>query len=153
MSVFLTNPRLTYPPPHALSTPRPSPTSVANLRLPAADFSLRFKSNFFSAELSSLRRRSMEPSNVYVASNTTGMEIGSSEIEKNPSLICAPVMADSIDKMVTEACKAQELGADLVEIRLDSLKDFNPLEDLKTIINKSPLPTLFTYSVIQYLIN
>ncbi|KAF3534643.1 hypothetical protein DY000_02043786 [Brassica cretica] len=145
MSVFLTNPRLTYPPPHALSTPRPSPTSVANLRLPAADFSLRFKSNFFSAELSSLRRRSMEPSNVYVASNTTGMEIGSSEIEKNPSLICAPVMADSIDKMVTEACKAQELGADLVEIRLDSLKDFNPLEDLKTIINKSPLPTLFTY--------
>ncbi|KAF3600283.1 hypothetical protein F2Q69_00039106 [Brassica cretica] len=160
MSVFLTNPRLTYPPPHALSTPRPSPTSVAYLRLPAADFSLRFKSNFFSAELSSpqtrsvpvpvvfsdqQRRRSMEPSNVYVASNTTGMEIGSSEIEKNPSLICAPVMADSIDKMVTEACKAQELGADLVEIRLDSLKDFNPLEDLETIINKSPLPTLFTY--------
>lgn len=82
MSVFLTNPRLTYPPPHALSTPRPSPTSVANLRLPAADFSRRFKSNFFSAELSSpqtrsvpvpvvfsdqQRRRSMEPSNVYVS--------------------------------------------------------------------------------------
>ncbi|CAN7075657.1 unnamed protein product [Brassica oleracea var. botrytis] len=160
MSLSLTNPRPTYPPPHVLSTPRPSPTSVANLRLPAAYFSLRFKSNFFSAELSSpqtrslpvpvvfsdqQRRRSMEPINVYVASNTTGMEIGSSEIEKNPSLICAPVMADSIDKMVTEACKAQELGADLVEIRLDSLKDFNPLEDLETIINKSPLPTLFTY--------
>ncbi|CAF2374058.1 bifunctional 3-dehydroquinate dehydratase/shikimate dehydrogenase, chloroplastic [Brassica napus] len=160
MSVFLTNPRLTYPPPHALSTPRPSPTSVANLRLPAADFSRRFKSNFFSAELSSpqtrsvpvpvvfsdqQRRRSMEPSNVYVASSNTGMEIGSQETAKNPSLICAPVMADSIDKMVTETCKAQELGADLVEIRLDSLKDFNPLEDLKTIINKSPLPTLFTY--------
>ena len=83
-----------------------------------------------------------------MASNTTGMEIGSSEIEKNPSLICAPVMADSIDKMVTEACKAQELGADLVEIRLDSLKDFNPLEDLETIINKSPLPTLFTYRFV-----
>lgn len=76
------------------------------------------------------------------------MKIGSQEIVKNPSLICAPVMADSIEKMVTETCKAQELGADLVEIRLDMLKDFNPLEDLKTIIKKSPLPTLFTYRFV-----
>lgn len=78
------------------------------------------------------------------------MEIESQEIAKNPSLICAPVMADSVDKMVTETHKAQELGADLVEIRLDSLKEFNnPLEDLKTIINKSPLPTLFTYRFVS----
>lgn len=78
------------------------------------------------------------------------MEIASQEIAKNPSLICAPVMADSVDKMVTETHKAQELGADLVEIRLDSLKEFNnPLEDLKTIINKSPLPTLFTYRFVS----
>lgn len=76
------------------------------------------------------------------------MEIGSQETAKNPSLICAPVMADSIDKTVIETCKAQELGADLVEIRLDSLKEFNPLEDLKTIIQKSPLPTLFTYRFV-----
>ncbi|KAL0719864.1 hypothetical protein Bca4012_069188 [Brassica carinata] len=122
--------RLTYPP-HLLSTPRSSssPTSIANLRLPAADFSLRFKSNFFSADSRTVvfsdrqRRQRMEPSNVYVASNTTEMETGSQEISKNPSLICAPVMADSVDKMVTETCKAQELGADLVEIRLDSLKE------------------------------
>ncbi|CAH2054842.1 unnamed protein product [Thlaspi arvense] len=152
--------RLTYPPHVLSSNPRLSPTSAANLRFPASDSSLRLKSNFLSAEFSSLQtrsvpvpvafsdrrsRRSMEPSNVYVASNSTEMEIGSQEILKNPSLICAPVMADSIEKMVTETCKAQELGADLVEIRLDSLKDFNPLEDLKTIIEKSPLPTLFTY--------
>lgn len=80
-----------------------------------------------------------------MASNSTDMEIGSQDIVKNPSLICAPVMADSIDKMVIETFKAHELGADLVEIRLDWLKDFNPIEDLKTIIKKSPLPTLFTY--------
>jgi len=83
-----------------------------------------------------------------VASNSTEMEIGSHDIVKNPSLICAPVMADSIDKMVIETSKAHELGADLVEIRLDWLKDFNPLEDLKTIIKKSPLPTLFTYRFV-----
>ncbi|CAH8356704.1 unnamed protein product [Eruca vesicaria subsp. sativa] len=72
-------------------------------------------------------------------------ETRSQETTKNPSLICAPVMADSIDKMVTETCKARELGADLVEIQLHTLKEFNPLEDLKTIIKKSPLPTIFTY--------
>ncbi|KAJ0264064.1 hypothetical protein HA466_0024870 [Hirschfeldia incana] len=53
-------------------------------------------------------------------------------------------MADSIDKMGIETCKVQDWGSDLVEIRLDSLQDFNPLEDLKTIIQKSPLATLFT---------
>ncbi|CAH8361575.1 unnamed protein product [Eruca vesicaria subsp. sativa] len=150
-----TNARLTNPP-HVLSSPRPSPTSVTNLRLPPA----RFKSNLFSSELSSLqirsvpvpvvfsdqrRRKSMEPINVYVASGSMETEIGSEESAKNRSLICAPVMADSVDEMVTETCKAQDLGADLVEIRLDSLKEFNPLEDLEIIIQKSPLPTLFTY--------
>uniref|UniRef100_A0A0D3B9Z2 shikimate dehydrogenase (NADP(+)) n=2 Tax=Brassica oleracea var. oleracea TaxID=109376 RepID=A0A0D3B9Z2_BRAOL len=154
-STFSTNARLTNPPPprHLLSTP---PTSVANLRLPSA----RSKSNLFSAEFSSLqirtvpvpvvfsdqlRRQSMKPSNVYVASDSMETEMGSQKLAKNPSLICAPVMGDSVDEMVTETCKAQELGADLVEIRLDCLKQFNPLEDLKIIIQKSPLPTLFTY--------
>lgn len=75
-------------------------------------------------------------------------EIGSQKLAKNPSLICAPVMGDSVEEMVIETCKAQELGADLVEIRLDSLKEFNPLEDLKIIIQKSPLPTLFTYRFV-----
>nr|AAS76684.1 At3g06350 [Arabidopsis thaliana] len=154
MAASSTNARLTNPP-RLLSKPRLSPTSVANLRFPAADFSTRFFADSSSPRLRSVpfpvvfsdqrRRRSMEPSNVYVASNSTEMEIGSHDIVKNPSLICAPVMADSIDKMVIETSKAHELGADLVEIRLDWLKDFNPLEDLKTIIKKSPLPTLFTY--------
>ncbi|VVA96184.1 unnamed protein product [Arabis nemorensis] len=160
MASSSTNARLTNSA-RLLSNPRRlSPTSVANLRFPAADFSLRFNSSVLSADFSSLqprsvpvpvvfsdqrRRRSMEPINVYVASNSTEIEIGSEVIAKNPSLICAPVMADSIDKMVIETCKAQELGADLVEIRLDSLKEFNPQEDLNTVIKKSPLPTLFTY--------
>ncbi|KAH0933910.1 hypothetical protein HID58_011027 [Brassica napus] len=126
--------RLTNPPPHALTSPRPSPTSAANIRLPAA----RFKSNLFSTKLSSLqirsvpvpvelsdqrRRRTMKPSNVYVASGSMETEIGSQKLAKNPSLICAPVMGDSVEEMVIETCKAQELGADLVEIRLDSLKE------------------------------
>uniref|UniRef100_A0A2N9E7U6 Uncharacterized protein n=1 Tax=Fagus sylvatica TaxID=28930 RepID=A0A2N9E7U6_FAGSY len=54
-------------------------------------------------------------------------------------------MAESVDKMVINMDKAKQGGADLVEIRLDSLKSFNPNEDLKTLIKECPLPTLFTY--------
>ena len=54
-------------------------------------------------------------------------------------------MADSPHLMIADTHKANISGADLVEIRLDSLKIFNPQEDLKTIIKECPLPTLFTY--------
>lgn len=54
-------------------------------------------------------------------------------------------MSESIDKMIVDVKKAGENGADIVEIRLDALKIFNPHEDLKILIKESPLPTLFTY--------
>lgn len=54
-------------------------------------------------------------------------------------------MADSADLIIAGACKAKTSGADLVEIRLDSLKIFNPQTDLGTLVKECPLPTLFTY--------
>ena len=66
-------------------------------------------------------------------------------IRKNPTLICAPIMADSVDKMLILMAKANASTADLVEIRLDSLKTLNPSQDLKVLIKECPLPTLFTY--------
>lgn len=64
---------------------------------------------------------------------------------RNSPLVCVPIAADSAGLMVTDTHKAKTSGADLVEIRLDSLKIFNPQEDLKTLIKECPLPTLFTY--------
>uniref|UniRef100_A0A2P2L5F7 Putative 3-dehydroquinate dehydratase/shikimate dehydrogenase n=1 Tax=Rhizophora mucronata TaxID=61149 RepID=A0A2P2L5F7_RHIMU len=66
-------------------------------------------------------------------------------MRKNPTLICAPIMRETVDKMLIDTHKAKASGADLVEIRLDSLKTFNPLQHLTAIIKHSPLPTLFTY--------
>ena len=42
----------------------------------------------------------------------------------NSTLICAPIMADDIDQMLVLMNLAKSYGADLVEIRLDSLKPF-----------------------------
>ncbi|KAB2629783.1 bifunctional 3-dehydroquinate dehydratase/shikimate dehydrogenase [Pyrus ussuriensis x Pyrus communis] len=64
---------------------------------------------------------------------------------RNSTLICAPVMAESVDQMLVQMGKAKEVGADLVEIRVDFLKNFNPRQDLGALINQSPLPTLVTY--------
>jgi len=79
MAASSTNARLTNPP-RLLSKPRLSPTSVANLRFPAADFSTRFFADSSSPRLRSVpfpvvfsdqrRRRSMEPSNVYVSDSS-----------------------------------------------------------------------------------
>lgn len=64
---------------------------------------------------------------------------------KNSTLICAPIMADTVDQMLDLMGRAKSSQADLVEVRLDSLKSFNPLPDLSTLIQHCPLPTLFTY--------
>ncbi|XP_019431914.1 PREDICTED: bifunctional 3-dehydroquinate dehydratase/shikimate dehydrogenase, chloroplastic [Lupinus angustifolius] len=61
------------------------------------------------------------------------------------TLICVPIMGDSIDIMKININKAKLAGADLVEIRLDSLKIFHPSQDLNTLIKDHILPQLFTY--------
>ncbi|CAL0313947.1 unnamed protein product [Lupinus luteus] len=69
----------------------------------------------------------------------------SSEMRKNETLICVPIMGDSLDTMKIDINKAKLAGADLVEIRLDSLKTFNPSQDLNTLIKDRILPLLITY--------
>ncbi|XP_058748980.1 bifunctional 3-dehydroquinate dehydratase/shikimate dehydrogenase, chloroplastic isoform X2 [Vicia villosa] len=65
---------------------------------------------------------------------------------KNATLICVPIMGETIEKMAVDIQKAKLNGADLVEIRLDSLTTFNPHQDLKTFIQQhNSLPLLFTY--------
>ncbi|KAJ4956139.1 hypothetical protein NE237_012922 [Protea cynaroides] len=64
---------------------------------------------------------------------------------RNPTLICAPIMGQSVDEMLSDIGKANAGGADLVEVRLDYLNSFNPRHDLEILIKQSPLPTLFTY--------
>ncbi|CAH1427633.1 unnamed protein product [Lactuca virosa] len=70
---------------------------------------------------------------------------GREGIRRNSTLICAPIMADTVDQMLIQMNSAKSYGADLVEIRLDSLKGFNAREAIQTLVKLSPLPTLFTY--------
>lgn len=69
-------------------------------------------------------------------------------VRKNQTLICAPIMADRVDQMVELMHMAKLKGADIVEIRLDYLKSFNPHADIEKLIKECPLPTLLTYRLI-----
>lgn len=83
-----------------------------------------------------------------IESNTlaaTNLKMPDGRVGRNPTLICAPVMAESIDQALILTGKAKELGADLVEVRLDYLKSFSANHDLPIIIRQSFLPTLITY--------
>ena len=80
---------------------------------------------------------------ILVAATAVQMESG--VMMKNSTLICVPIMGETIEKMVDDMNKAKTSGGDLVEIRLGSLKRFNPRKDLEFLIGNCPLPTLFSY--------
>ncbi|XP_062084611.1 bifunctional 3-dehydroquinate dehydratase/shikimate dehydrogenase, chloroplastic-like isoform X2 [Humulus lupulus] len=75
---------------------------------------------------------------------TSELEVGHG-VRRNSTLVCVPIMAESVDEMLDQMRKANELGADLVEIRIDFLNNFSPRQDLEILIKQSPLPALITY--------
>lgn len=66
-------------------------------------------------------------------------------VRRNSTLICAPIMGDTVDRMLLQIHDAKEQGADVVELRVDFLKNFNPNHDLQVLIQNSSLPTLVTF--------
>ncbi|TYG59044.1 hypothetical protein ES288_D08G270700v1 [Gossypium darwinii] len=74
----------------------------------------------------------------------TDFHIGN-ETRRNLVLICVPIMAESVDQMLVQMQKAKDFGGDLVELRVDFLKNFVPRQDLDILIKQAPLPTLVTY--------
>lgn len=80
-------------------------------------------------------------------SGVRAMESGMG-MRKNQTLICVPIMADTVDQMVELMHMAKLKGADIVEVRLDHLKSFEARPDIEKLIKDCPLPTLFTYRPI-----
>ncbi|XP_057960560.1 bifunctional 3-dehydroquinate dehydratase/shikimate dehydrogenase, chloroplastic-like [Malania oleifera] len=77
--------------------------------------------------------------------STSELPVSTSRVWSSPTLLCTPLMGTTVDQMLIEMRKAKEIGADLVEIRLDCLRTFSPPQDLQILIKQSPLPTLITY--------
>ncbi|KAL2620382.1 hypothetical protein R1flu_000587 [Riccia fluitans] len=59
--------------------------------------------------------------------------------------VCAPLVAMSVEQMVAKIDQAKIAGADLVELRVDHIKNFNPETDLPALLNARTLPAIVTY--------
>ncbi|GMY21248.1 bifunctional 3-dehydroquinate dehydratase/shikimate dehydrogenase, chloroplastic-like [Fagus crenata] len=71
--------------------------------------------------------------------------MGSLGIASKSTLVCAPLMSQTVEQIATDMYRAKVQGADLVEVRLDYIKNFKPHQDLETILKKKPLPVLIVY--------
>ncbi|RWW75669.1 hypothetical protein BHE74_00016308 [Ensete ventricosum] len=61
------------------------------------------------------------------------------------TLLCVPLVAKTVEQMMADMAAAKAHGADVVEIRLDHLSDFEPRRDLHLLVGDRPLPVLVTY--------
>ncbi|KAK6119146.1 hypothetical protein DH2020_047122 [Rehmannia glutinosa] len=61
---------------------------------------------------------------------------------KNSRMICAPLMAQSVEQMLKDMHQAKIEGADVVEIMLDCINDFEPPRDLKLLLENKPVPVV-----------
>lgn len=67
---------------------------------------------------------------------------------KNSTLLCSSLTASTKQGMMDEAVEAKNAGCDVVELRLDFLKDFDPARDLEEMIRSFEalgLPCVVTY--------
>ncbi|BBH05565.1 dehydroquinate dehydratase, putative / shikimate dehydrogenase, putative [Prunus dulcis] len=86
--------------------------------------------------------------NILLASSG-GLQVGSKGVRRSSTLICAPIMAESVDKMLIDMDKAKTLGADLLEIRLDHLRPSMTMLISRPLL-KNPLCPLFSHIGGQY---
>ncbi|KAJ4844116.1 hypothetical protein Tsubulata_028151 [Turnera subulata] len=70
--------------------------------------------------------------------------MGGGEQTSNPE-VCAALVAETVEEMVSDMHRAKEQGADVVEIRLDCIKNFQSHRDLKAILTNKPLPVIIVY--------
>lgn len=61
------------------------------------------------------------------------------------TLICTSITATSLDAFLQEIQEAQGTGVDVIELRLDFIKEFEPLKDLEQLMAACSLPYIVTY--------
>ncbi|KAJ7522541.1 hypothetical protein O6H91_18G016000 [Diphasiastrum complanatum] len=64
---------------------------------------------------------------------------------RNGCLLCAPLVAESVDEMLSKMRAAKKNGGDVVELRVDYIQGFVPETDLPRLISGRVLPVIVTY--------
>jgi 3-dehydroquinate dehydratase/shikimate dehydrogenase len=59
-------------------------------------------------------------------------------------LICTPLIAKTVNEMLFQLQLAKESGADVAELRVDHITDFDAETDLPVLLKDRPLPVIVT---------
>lgn len=70
---------------------------------------------------------------------------GVQPVNSQSSLICTSITADGMQGFLEEIKEAAATGVDLIELRLDFIKDFDPSKDLQTLMSACTVPYVVTY--------
>ncbi len=73
------------------------------------------------------------------------MTTSSGSAEQEKTLICTSVTADSKAAFLAEIGEATAAGVDLLELRLDFLKDLDVSRDLEEIMKACTIPYIVTF--------
>lgn len=115
----------------------------------------RFKRTSLFAQRSNCRQlvivlktiisRKLGPPTVAAAMQSSPEPATRSKDERTGCHLCTILTAKTVNAMLAEAHEAVEAGADIVELRIDYLQNFNPKVDLATLKEKCPLPAIITF--------
>lgn len=61
-----------------------------------------------------------------------------------PTLVCVPIAVRDIEVALRDAFAAQELGAEIVEFRVDGFESATLLDDIAALVSRSCLPCILT---------
>ena len=79
------------------------------------------------------------------ASSAAQQAQSSAAVDTSKTLLCTSLTAATVDGMLAEAQEAVAAGADIVELRLDYLENFDAQRDLPPLVTSCPLPVIVTY--------
>lgn len=65
--------------------------------------------------------------------------------EGEQTMVCTSVTAPTMAAFLEEIKEAAASGVDIIELRLDCIKDFDPNRDLETLMAATPQPYIVTY--------
>ena len=60
------------------------------------------------------------------------------------TLLCTSVTASTFDEAIAEIHEIAEAGADIIELRLDTLTDFNVEQHLQQLVRTTEVPKIVT---------
>lgn len=78
-------------------------------------------------------------------SSAPAADAGAGWQPSEPTYVCSSVTADSLEGMLAEIGEATAAGVDIIELRLDFLREFDPETHLKALMEACTIPYIVTF--------